>query len=53
MTKRVMRANLNAPSLQSPIDLEDRTQIVCGQTRDQQEAPGAFMGKRLPTFTNA
>jgi enoyl-CoA hydratase len=53
MTKQVMRANLDAPSLRSAIDLEDRTQIVCSQTRDQQEALGAFMGKGQPTFTNS
>jgi len=53
MTKEVMWANLDAPSLQTAIDLENRTQIVCVQTSDQSEAIAAFMDKRPPEFTNS
>jgi len=53
MTKEVMWANLDAPSLQSAIDMENRTQVLCVQTRDMQEAIAAFVDKRPPVFTNS
>ena len=51
MTKEVMWANLDAPSLSSAIALEDRTQALCFMTDDQREAVAAFVERRAPTFT--
>ena len=53
MTKEVMWTNLDAPSLQAAIDLENRTQILCVQTEDMREAIGAFVEKRTPTFRDS
>jgi enoyl-CoA hydratase len=50
MTKEVMWSNLDAPSLEAAIELEDRTQILCSFTKDQREAISAFIEKRTATF---
>ena len=50
MTKEVMWSNLEVPSMQAGIDLENRTQVLCGQTQDCREAMGAFAEKRDPKF---
>ena len=50
MTKEVMWANLDAPSLQSAIDLENRTQVLSAGTPDGREAIMAFVEKRPPQF---
>jgi enoyl-CoA hydratase len=50
MTKEVMWANLDAPSLEAAIELENRTQILCTQTKDFGEALAAFMERREPSF---
>lgn len=52
MTKEVMWSNLEVPSLQAAIDMENRTQILTTFTEDMQEAMGAFLGKRPPRFSN-
>jgi enoyl-CoA hydratase len=52
MTKEVMWSNLEVPSLQAGIDLENRTQILTTFTNDMQEAMAAFLEKRPPRFTN-
>lgn len=52
MTKEVMWANLDAPSLQAALALENRTQIMCVQTKDMPEAVAAFVEKRPPEFRN-
>ena len=52
MTKEVMWANLDAPSLQSAMDLENRTQIMTTFTDDMREAMTAFVEKRSPEFHN-
>ena len=51
MTKEVMWSQLEIPSLQAGIDLENRTQIMTAQTRDHPEAMRAFVEKRPPEFT--
>jgi enoyl-CoA hydratase len=51
MTKQVLRANVDAPSLRSAIELENRTQILCTRTDDFEEALGAFKEKRAPHYT--
>ena len=50
MTKEVMWSNLEVPGMQAGIDLENRTQVLCGQTGDCREAMDAFAQKRDPNF---
>lgn len=52
MTKEVMWANLDAPSLDAAIQLENRTQILCVQTDDHREALRAFLERRDARFGN-
>ena len=52
MTKEVMWSNLETPSLQAAIDLENRTQILTTFTEDMGEAMSAFLEKRGPSFRN-
>ena len=52
MTKEVMWANVDATSLESAIDREDRTQVLASLTDDMQEAVAAFNEKRPPRYTN-
>jgi enoyl-CoA hydratase len=53
MTKQVLRDNVDAPSLRSAIELENRTQILCTRTNDFEEALAAFQEKREPKFTGS
>src|ERR1700722_1425700 len=53
MTKQEVRANVDAPSLSSAIELENRTQILCTRTRDFEEALSAFQEKRPAQFTGS
>ncbi|MEA3020941.1 MAG: enoyl-CoA hydratase, partial [Actinomycetota bacterium] len=50
-TKEVMWSNLEIPSLQAGIDIENRNQILASQTNDAREARSAFLERRDPTFT--
>jgi len=50
MTKEVMWANLDAPSLESAIHMENRTQILAGTSGDIMEAAQAFKEKRAPVW---
>jgi len=50
MTKEVMWANLDAPSLESAIHMENRTQILAGTSGDIMEAAAAFVEKRAPVW---
>jgi enoyl-CoA hydratase len=50
MTKEVMWSQLEIPSLQAGIDLENRTQILASTTEDHQEAMAAFLEKRPPAY---
>jgi enoyl-CoA hydratase len=52
MTKEVMRANLDAPNLESAIHLENRTQILASTGGDMAEAAAAFMEKRPPRWSH-
>jgi enoyl-CoA hydratase len=49
-TKRVMWQNLDAPSYDNAIELENRTQILASMTDDYKEATAAFAEKRVPDF---
>ncbi len=50
MTKEVMWSNLETPSLQAAIDLENRTQILALQTDDATEQRRAFLQKDRPAY---
>lgn len=49
-TKQVMRANVDAPSLASAIELENHVQCLALLTEDFREACAAFEEKRPPKF---
>ena len=51
MTKQVLQANVDAPSLDAAIALENRNQVLSAQTSDMAEALSAFREKRAPKFT--
>jgi enoyl-CoA hydratase len=46
LTKQTMWANLEAPSLASAIELENRTQVLCVQSEGFQEAVATFLQRR-------
>ncbi|HEC40522.1 MAG TPA: enoyl-CoA hydratase/isomerase family protein, partial [bacterium] len=50
LTKEALNLNIDAPSLESAIELENRTQNVCSQSTDTKEASVAFFEKREPKF---
>ncbi len=52
MTKQVIWANLENPSLAAAIELEDRNQIMLGMTDNLPEAVNAFDEKRKPVYTD-
>jgi enoyl-CoA hydratase len=52
MTKQVLHRNVDAPSIEAAIELENRTQVLSIQTEDVSEALGAFQEKREPQFRN-
>ena len=52
MTKEVMWSNLETPSLQAGIDLENRTQILSSMTEDSREAMTKFLSKEPIEFKN-
>lgn len=51
-TKQVMWANLNAPSLDAAIALENHAQALALMTKDFNEAVTAFLEKRPAVFNN-
>ena len=52
MTKQVIWANLENPSLAAAIELEDRNQIMLGMTDNLPEAIDAFDAQRVPRYTD-
>lgn len=52
MTKEVMWSNLEASSLRTAIDMENRTQILASMTKDHREAVHAFLEKRPAEYQN-
>jgi enoyl-CoA hydratase/carnithine racemase len=50
MTKAVLNQNIDAPSLESAIELENRTQALCILTEDAKEGRRAFMEKRTAVY---
>jgi enoyl-CoA hydratase/carnithine racemase len=51
MTKEVMWSNLDAPSFEAAIHLENRTQILASTGGEVAEAAAAFIEKRAPRWT--
>src|SRR5262249_44150578 len=52
MTKQVLWANLENPSLQAGIELEDRNQLMLGMTDNLPEAIRSFDQQREPVYTD-
>jgi enoyl-CoA hydratase len=52
LTKEILQTNVDAPSLEAAIALENRSQVLAVQTNDMPEALAAFREKRLPQFQN-
>lgn len=50
LTKQVLQANVDAPSLQAALELENRNQVLATRTEDMAEALAAFLEKRRPRF---
>lgn len=50
-TKQVMWANLDIPSLEAAIQLENRNQIMAGSSGEPEEAARAFFEKRKPRWS--
>lgn len=50
LTKQCFNANLDAPSLEAAVALEDRNQVLLGQTRDFREGVAAFKERRASSF---
>ncbi|WP_239396129.1 enoyl-CoA hydratase/isomerase family protein [Frankia sp. CiP3] len=50
MTKQVLWKNIDAPSLDAAMQLENRTQILASLTEDCREAEAAFLARRAPVF---
>ena len=51
LTKRVVQINVDAPSLEAAVELENRNQTLAGGTQDMSEALRAFREKRPPVYT--
>lgn len=50
LTKRVLQTNVDAPSLEAALELENRNQVLATRTDDMAEALEAFQAKRPPEF---
>jgi enoyl-CoA hydratase/carnithine racemase len=51
LTKAVLKDNVDAPSLEAAVALENRNQVLAARTDDMREALAAFREKRPPVFT--
>jgi len=50
MTKETLNAEVDAPSLEAALTLEDSQQVILLETADQKEAVDAFRKKRRPRY---
>jgi enoyl-CoA hydratase/carnithine racemase len=50
LTKHVVQNNVDAPSLEAALALENRNQVLATRTTDMVEALAAFREKRTPDF---
>ena len=53
MTKDILWVNLENPSLEAAIEIEDRNQLMLGFTENLPEAIRAFDQGRPPVYTDA
>ncbi len=53
MTKETLAAEIDAPSLEAALTIEDRQQVVLIDTDDHREAVKAFREKRAPTYRDS
>jgi enoyl-CoA hydratase/carnithine racemase len=53
MTKEAINAEIDAPSLEAALAIEDRQQVILIDTDDHREAVKAFREKRTPAFRDA
>ena len=51
LTKQVLQVNVDAPSLEHALELENRNQVLSARTEDMAEALDAFRAKRPPQFS--
>jgi enoyl-CoA hydratase len=51
LTKRVLHQNVDAPSLEAALEVENRNQVLATRTDDMAEALAAFQQKRPPRYT--
>jgi enoyl-CoA hydratase len=51
LTKQVLQLNVDAPSLEAAVEVENRNQTITAGTADMAEALQAFREKRAPVFT--
>jgi enoyl-CoA hydratase/carnithine racemase len=52
LTKQALNLNIDAPSMEMAMAVEDRQQVLLSTSADHQEAIAAFLEKRLPVFTD-
>ena len=52
LTKQALQLNVDAPSIEAAIALENRNQVLASRTEDMGEAVAAFLAKRDPEFRN-
>ena len=52
-TKETLNAEIDAPSLEAALTLEDRQQVILLETADHREAVRAFLQKRTAVFRDA
>ena len=50
MTKEALNSEVDAPSLDAALAIEDRQQVILLETSDHQEAVAAFREKRAPNY---
>ena len=50
LTKRVLQQNVDAPSLEAALEIENRNQVLALGTADQREALRAFRERRPPVW---
>jgi len=50
LTKQAINLSLDSPSLETIIQLENRGQVLCSNSKDVMEAFNAYMEKRKPNF---